>query len=222
MKKLFLTLFIVALFCSLFCGSTYASTVDKVGDAQGTEIVEETDTNTEPSTVEDNASELVQNAIDIITNSTFISTLATVLTGISAIVIFFVRGINSIKSLIHSKADAQTVTETVNQGVKDIADNFSLTVKELNAKLETVEKALESEKDNSKQLAVILSTFILHTKIGTSAKAEILKYINGLKDYTGSATEIIEELEEAIEQAEKEEEKIETPALDKVCAISLE
>ena len=38
----------------------------------------------------------------------------------------------------------------------------------------------------------------------------------------GTAVEIIEGIEEAIAQAEKEEEKIETPALDRVCAISLE
>jgi hypothetical protein len=174
------------------------------------------------ATVEDNANKIVESAIEVLTNTAFLSTLATIGTGALTIIIFVIKSVNSIKSLIGTKADAKTMTEILGKGVKELSDNFSLSVKELNHKLENVEKALENEKDNSKQLQVILSTFILHTKLGTSAKAEILKYIEGLKEYNGSAVEIIECIEGAIAKAEAEEEKAETPALDKVCAIALE
>jgi hypothetical protein len=215
---------LATLVCCFFCCPAFAQDVTENGDLANEEITEtvQTDVTTNETTVEDNAKEIVQNAIDIITNSAFLSTLATVLTGCCAIIVFLVKSINSIKSLIHSKADAKTMVETVNNGVKEISDNFVKTVRELNTKLDMVEQALENEKANAKQLSVILSTFILHTKLGTSAKAEILKYIEGLKEYNGTAVEIIEGIEEAIAKAEAEEEKIETPALEQVCAIALE
>lgn len=213
MKKLFITLVLVAVVCSLFCMCSYATDVEPETIPETTE---------EPSTVEENTQALVDNAIDIITNSAFISTLITVLTGVGGIVIFFIRGFNSIKAMVNKKVDAKTLNETANKIVVDMAGTFEKTSKDLNKSIEALQNELATEKDNAKQLAVLLSTFILHSKIGTSAKAEMLKYINGLKEYNGTTVEIIEGIEEAIAQAEKEEEKIETPALDRVCAISLE
>lgn len=215
MKKLFITLVLVAVVCSLFCLCAYATDIES-------ETIPET--TTEPSNVEENTQALVDVAIDVITNSTFISTLITVLTGVGGIVIFFIRGFNSIKSVINKKVDVKTLNETANKIVVDMAETFEKTSKDLNKSIEILQGELATEKENAKQLSVLLSTFILHSKIGTSAKAEMLKYINGLKEYNGTAVEIIEGIEEAIAQAEKEEEKIETPALDRVinAAISLE
>ncbi len=207
MKKIISTFIVIAMFCMLFCVSAQA---------------EEITGTPEETTVKENTEALTENAIEIITNSTFISTLATIFTGVGAVIVFIARFAKSIRISIKDKADSKTMVDTINKGIGEIDDKFKSTINELNAKLENVEKALENEKDNSKQLSIILSSFILHTNIGNSAKAEILKYINGLKEYSGTTIEIIDSLENAIKIAESEEEKIETPALDQVCAISLE
>jgi hypothetical protein len=48
-----------------------------------------------------------------------------------------------------------------------------------------------------------------------------MKMLNGYKEYSGTLTEIIEQVEESIALAEKEEEKVETPALNEAIALSL-
>lgn len=221
MKKFLLSIATVLLFC--LCFTMFASASDTFQEGQG-DITTNTDATTEtiePSTPEENASELVEYAINLATSSAFWTTVGGVLTALAGGVVFIVKIFNSLKTLIKSKADTKTVVSAIQDGNKQLEEKLYETITTLNNNLQNVKAELEIEKENSKQLSVMLTSYILNTKIGTSAKGEIMKMATGLKAYTGTAVEMIEQLNEAIETAKAEEEKIDTPALDEVMSLSL-
>lgn len=221
MKKFLLSIATVLLFC--LCFTMFASASDTLQEGQGdittsTDVVTET---TEPSTPKENASELVEYAINLATSSAFWTTVAGVLSALTGGIVFMVRSFNSVKALVKSKADAKTIKDEISKGIGELTAKYEETVVALNSNIQELKKELEIEKDNSKQLTVMLTSYILNTKIGTSAKGEIMKMASGIKQYTGTAVEMIEKLNNAIETAKKEEEKIDTPALDEVMSLSL-
>lgn len=229
MKKFLLSIATVLLFC--LCFTFFANASEQVTteteNIEATETVEtenNTSTNTEtiePSTPEESTSELVEYAINLATSSAFWTTVAGVLSALAGLVVFVVKIFNSLKTLIKSKADTKTVVSAIQDGNKELEDKLTNTIKTLNDNLQNVKAELEIEKENSKVLSTIVTSFILNTKIGTSAKGEILKFATGLKTYTGTAIEMIEQLNQSIEVAKAEEEKIDTPALDEVMSLSL-
>ena len=221
MKKFLLSIATVLLFC--LCFTMFASASDTLQEGQG-DITTSTDAATEtiePSTPKENASELVEYAINLATSSAFWTTVAGVLSALTGGIVFMVRSFNSVKTLVKSKADAKTIKDEISKGIGELTAKYEETVVALNSNIQELKKELEVEKDNSKQLTVMLTSYILNTKIGTSAKGEIMKMASGIKQYTGTAIEMIEKLNNAIETAKKEEEKIDTPALDEVMSLSL-
>ena len=223
MKKFLLSIATVLLFC--LCFTMFASATEQIEtekqEASGTITETTTTETTESSTPEENASELVEYAINLATSSAFWTTVGGVLTALTGGVVFIVKIFNSLKTLIKSKADTKTVVSAIQDGNKQLEEKLYETITTLNDNLQNVKAELEIEKENSKQLSVMLTSYILNTKIGTSAKGEIMKMATGLKAYTGTAIEMIEQLNEAIETAKAEEEKIDTPALDEVMSLSL-
>ena len=233
MKKFLLSIATVLLFGFCFClfacaedvqpsediviGEDIAETTDEVTE----ETTETTDETTSTQVVKENTSELVDKVIAIATSSTFWTTAASIITGIVTVLVVFITNINKIKASIKNKADNETVRNVITGGVTEIGNSIAVNNAVIVENLKKVEKELENEKNNSKQMAVILATYILHSKIGTSAKAEIMKMFNGYKEYTGTMNEILEQVEDAIKTAEKEEEKVETPALDEIISLSL-
>lgn len=231
MKKLLLSIFTVIIFsfCLIFSVSaTEGEAQETIDSAVETETAvdteipsdEATDEAIEPATPEDNTKEVVDYVINVLTSSSFWTALATVLAGVVTMVILMVKSFSGIKALIKGKADAKTINSAITSGVTEIGNQFTFTIAEIKDQMRVMEKELQLEKDNSKQLAVMLITYIMHTKIGTSAKAEIMKAFNGIKEYTGTAQDVVTQIENAIAIAEKEEVKEETPALDEV-ALSL-
>lgn len=232
MKKIFITISTALFFtfCLIFCvGATEAlptgaeETIENVEastEAPTEAPTQDTETKA-PATVEENSKEIADYVITVVTSSSFWATAASVLSGVVTIVILIVRNFNNTTRLIKGKADATTINNAIASGVTEIGNQFTVTSASLSQDIKRLTAELEAEKTNSKQLAVILSTFILHSKIGTSAKAEIMKMLNGYKEYSGTLTEIIEQVEESIALAEKEEEKVETPALNEAIALSL-
>ena len=226
MKKLLLSIFTVIIFsfCLIFSVSATETEaqedIDTIIDTETSSDVS-TEETTEPSTPEENTKEIVDYAINVLTSSSFWTALATVLAGTVTMVVLMVRSFSGIKTLIKGKADAKTIRTEIQGGVTEIGNQFTFTIAELKDELSVVKTELENEKFNSKQLAVMLATFILHSKIGTSAKGEIMKIFNGIKEYTGTAQEVVNQIEDAIAIAEKEAEKEETPALDEVISLSL-
>jgi hypothetical protein len=228
MKKLLLSIFTVIIFSFCLIFSVSATETEA---QENVDIIIDTETNvdaeapsdetTEPSTPEENTKEIVDYAINVLTSSSFWTALATVLAGTVTMVVLMVRSFSGIKTLIKGKADAKTIRTEIQGGVTEIGNQFTFTIAQLKDELGVVKTELENEKFNSKQLAVMLATFILHSKIGTSAKGEIMKIFNGIKEYTGTAQEVVNQIEDAIAIAEKEAEKEETPALDEVISLSL-
>ena len=226
MKKFLLSIATVLLFGFCFCLFACAEDVQPSEDAvigeDSTETTEEvTEETTETKVVKENTSELVEKVIAIATSSTFWTTAASIITGIVTVLVIFITNINKIKASIKDKADNTTVRNVITGGVTEIGNSIAVNNAIIVENLKKLEKELEIEKANSKQMSVILATYILHSKIGTSAKAEIIKMINGYKEYSGTMTEIIEQVEDAIKTAEKEEYKVETPALDEVISLSI-
>lgn len=221
MKKFLISIATAILFCLCFTFIANASEQISTDAQEESGTVTETIQATEPSTPEENASELVEYAINLATSSAFWTTVAGVLTALTGGVVAIVKLFTSLKNLIKSKADAKTVVDAIQNGIKEISNKYEENVTTLNANLQEVKNELAIEKENSKQLSVMLTSYMLNTKIGTSAKGEIMKMASGIKQYTGSAVEMIEQLNEAIEVAKAEEEKIDTPALDEVISLSL-
>lgn len=213
MKKLLLSISTVILFCFLFC--TFACATETA------EEITQIETTEDPATVEENASQVIDYLIAVITNPSFWAATASIVTGAIPVIVIVVRNLNNVTKLINGKADAKTINNAIESGVTEIGNQFTVATATLNERVNKMEKALENENENLKQVIVMLSTFILHSKIGTSAKAEIMKMMQGYKEYTGTINEIIDQVQDAIALAEKEEEKVETPALDEVISLSI-
>ena len=118
--------------------------------------------------------------------------------------------IGSILSLIKSKADTKTILDGVNSATSD-------TLTEIQSKFSEIETKLNQAQENEKTLIALLSMYIMNdTKYNSTAKAEIMKYITGIKQFTGSISEICDKASEAIAEAQKAEIKEETPTLDAI------
>lgn len=226
MKRLFISLLTIVLFT--FCLGVFASATEATETPEATietpsteSATESTTESTAPSTVEENSKEVVDYVIAVVTSSSFWATAASVLGGVVSIVILIVRNFNNTTRLIKGKASATEINNAIASGVTEIGNQFTVTGAALSERMDKLEKNVETENANLKQVIVMLSTFILHSKIGTSAKAEIMKMMQGYKEYSGTVTEIIDQVQEAIAIAEKEEEKVETPALNEVISLSL-
>lgn len=222
MKKLLISLLTVIVFS--FCLGIFASATEATETPEQTIETPSTESTTEsatPSTVEENSKEVVDYVIAVVTSSSFWATAASVLGGVVSIVILIVRNFNNTTRLIKGKASATEINNAIASGVTEIGNQFTVTGAALSERMDKLEKNVETENANLKQVIVMLSTFILHSKIGTSAKAEIMKMMQGYKEYSGTVTEIIDQVQEAIAIAEKEEEKVETPALNEVISLSL-
>lgn len=153
--------------------------------------------------------------LDAITNSTFWINLGTTLAGISGIGIVINKNFGNIFTLIKNKADTNEIKKALDAAKSEISAEYQKELCEIN-------KRLENEQDNNKKLMAIMAIFITNAKINPCAKAEITKYLSGIKDFAGSLEEIVDNANKAIEAAEAAEEKIETPALDEIISQSNE
>lgn len=147
--------------------------------------------------------------IDTLMNSTVWASIGSYVAMALSVIIVIYKKFGGVSDLIKSKADNATVLS----GVKSVVnDAFS----EVQKQLAETKNKLAATEENEKKLATILSLYIMNAKINSNAKAEIMQYVNGIKDINGSISEICDTVAKAIEEADKAEEKIETPALDAV------
>lgn len=175
-------------------------------------IVESTDINDTITVTADEE----KGIIDTIMNSTVWGSIAAFVTMAGGVLIFVSKKFGGIASLIKSKADAKTILDGVNGAITE-------TMAEIKTKLAETEQKLAETQDSEKTLLAILTMYIMNdSKYNANAKAEIMKYITGIKQFTGTVAEICEEATEAIERANEGEVKEETPALDVIVSgISL-
>lgn len=151
-----------------------------------------------------------QGIIDTIMNSTIWVSIGTYASLALGILVFVHKKFGSISSLIKSKAD----TETVIKGVSAIVED---SIAEIRAQLAESQTKLASAEDNEKKLTTILCMYIMNdTRYNANAKAEIMKYISGIKSFSGSVIEICETATAEIEKLNEAEQKESTPVLDEI------
>lgn len=147
--------------------------------------------------------------IDTLMNSTVWVSIGTYVSLALGILVFIHKKFGSVVAMIKSKADAQTVVNGVNGALKETFAEIEKQLKETQIKLATTE-------ENEKKLTTILCMYIMNDKFNPNAKAEIMKYITGIKEFTGTVAEICEEASQEIARLDEADIKEETPALDQI------
>lgn len=125
---------------------------------------------------------------------------------------------DKISSLVHNKADNETIKGALKDMEKDLREAYNIKHKEISATMQRYEEALKNTEANEQRLYAILTLFMTNCKISESAKAEILNILADVKKYEGDIVEVVAQAQEAIDEAvrEAEEQMPPTPNLDKL------
>ena len=146
MKKLLISLLTVIVFS--FCLGIFASATEVTETPEQTIETPSTESATEsatPSTVEENASKVVDYVISVLTSPSFWAATASIVTGAIPIIVIVVKNLNNVTKLINNKADAKTIKNEIQSGVTEINNQFVVTTAALNERMNKMEYALESE-----------------------------------------------------------------------------
>lgn len=147
--------------------------------------------------------------------------LVTILTTVGTVVSKF----KQIASLVHNKADNETLKDAIKELETDIKKAYNDNHKEVSETMARYEKhmkqyreALKNTEENEQRLYAILTLFMTNCKISESAKAEILNILADVKKYEGDIMEFVEQAQEAIDKEIEEQEKLAepTPTLDQL------
>jgi hypothetical protein len=144
-----------------------------------------------------------------ITNSTFWTTMGTVLAAVVGMLAMFKKHFGNISTLISGKAD----TKAVNSALKDASAEIS---KDFCDKLDKLEAKLAEADNDEKKLMAMFTIFAANANINPNAKAEIMKYLTGIKDISGKVIDVVETANKIIAEANAAEEQLPTPALDAI------
>lgn len=122
--------------------------------------------------------------------------------------------VDKISSLLHNKADNDTIKGEIKDLEKTLRAAYNDNHKEVAAVMKRYEEALQTTAENEQKLYAILTLFMTNCKISESAKTEILNMMAGIKKYSGDIQEVVAQVQEAIENAK--EEAPQTPTLDQM------
>lgn len=148
--------------------------------------------------------------IENLSSSTSIATLIASVLGFSGTAALLASKLKSILALIKNKADGATVANALTASAKEITASFT---KELDALKENLAKSEEREKMLTATLGI---AFSYSKDIPASARSQIMGLLNGTTEKCETVQKIVETAKQAIEEAEKTAEKVETPALDAI------
>lgn len=156
-----------------------------------------------------------ESMLEKVTNSTFWTTTGTVLAAVVGMLAMLKKHFGTISTLIAGKADTKAINEALKKATTEISSEFIGRISELEAKL--------SEADNDeKKLMAMFTIFVSNANINSNAKAEIMKYLTGIKDISGKIVDVVETANKIITEANAAEEKLPTPALDTIISEELE
>ena len=170
---------------------------------------EETEGTTNPVGTEEEAEAFYSGWIDKITNSTLWISIGSYVLAALGVLALVRNKFGVIIEMVRSKADGAVIREAIKSAGTEISTAFK-------NELDAVNKKLDESEDNEKKLMTILTLFVTNAKMNPNAKAEIMKYLSGVKEYAGTVEEIVENATRAIEAADAAEEKAPTPALDRL------
>lgn len=156
-----------------------------------------------------------ESMLEKVTNSTFWTTTGTVLAAVVGMLAMLKKHFGTISTLIAGKADTKAINEALKKATTEISSELIGRISELEAKL--------SEADNDeKKLMAMFTIFVSNANINSNAKAEIMKYLTGIKDISGRVVDVVETANKIITEANAAEEKLPTPALDTIISEELE
>ena len=144
-----------------------------------------------------------------LTTSTFWTTMGTVLAAVVGMLAMFKKHFGTITTLISNKADAKAINEALKSASAEISAEFC-------DKLNALEAKLTEADDDEKKLMAMFTIFVSNANINPNAKAEIMKYLTGIKDVSGKVVDVVEKANKIIADANAAEEKLPTPALDSI------
>lgn len=123
----------------------------------------------------------------------------------------FVKKFGSVIALLKNNASSAQVASALKNASSDVIDAVQ-------QKYDQITAQLKQSQENEKLLITVISIFMANVKINPSAKAEILKYLAGIKDCAGDVIDIVDAATAEIEKATAaaEQEAPETPALNKI------
>lgn len=121
---------------------------------------------------------------------------------------------DKISSLVHNKADNDTIKGELKGLQDDLKKAYNENHKEVAAVMKRYEEALKTTAENEQKLYAILTLFMTNCKISETAKAEILNILADVKKYSGDVSEFVAQAQEAIDNAK--EEAPATPTLDQM------
>lgn len=121
---------------------------------------------------------------------------------------------DKISSLVHNKADNDTIKGELADLQKELKKAYNDNHKEVSAVMKRYEDALKTTAENEQKLYAILTLFMTNCKISETAKAEILTILADVKKYSGDVSEFVAKAQEAIDNAK--EEAPATPTLDQM------
>lgn len=138
--------------------------------------------------------------------------LVTILTTVGTVKSKF----DKIMSLVHNKADNETIKGALKDVENDLKEAYTKNHKEVSETLKRYEEALRNTEANEQRLYAIITLFMTNCKISESAKSEILGILADVKKYEGDVSAFVAQAQEAINKKKAEEKVSETPHLDKL------
>lgn len=166
--------------------------------------------------------ELLSNSATWIMVGACILTIITVVGTVASKFNSVVNFLATLKDTLTGKANQEDLDSALDNAKIDIKNEVNTAYAENFKKVEKAwqkcEESIKNAEENEQKLYAMLTLFMTHCNIPTSAKAEILNLATGVKKYSGDVYEIVEQVEEAIQVdiAEKGGEMPETPTLDEI------
>lgn len=211
MKKLFISLLIIALCLSIFA---------VVAFADDSATVESTSTSTEEAEIssQTDGNDFYDRVIAFVGDGAFWAKFLAILFGILALLIVIRSNLSKIKGVIDSVVTlikGKATREETEAAITACKDELNKNYVEQKEKLEEQYAELASRND---QLTAVLSLIALQMIRNPNARTQIMGLLADAKKHSGDVAEIVETVETEIAIADAAEEKINTPALDEVVA----
>lgn len=210
MKKILLIILAATL---IFCAFSFASFAEASTDTTEN-AVDTAETLTNPAEID--LKGVYDQVIGIVTNGEIWAKIGVTVLGILALIVSvrscfgkIENAFRTFKDMIAGKATKEETKKAVDDGISSLKSEFEHNHAALSDKYDALSKKYDKQ-------TAILSLVTMHLIKSPNARVQIMNFISDSKEIGGDVVEYVNKIEEAIEEAEKLEPKIETPALDEI------
>ncbi len=223
MKKIFYSILIIILILALFALPCFAEAAESESSGDTTETIggtETTEDGAEAPKYFDTADEgaFLDQLIGWVSSSEFWGNFVTILLGVLALVATVRSSFSKIgetlsilKDFIAGKATKEETEAAIKLGLEEIRSTYESKL----AELSELNESLTAKYDNQ---TAILSLVVLQLIKSPNARAQIMALLQDGNKLSGDVARTVATIEAEIEAADAREPKVETPALDSVCA----